>query len=367
VLAAGLPGRPPHCPNPGCDSHAGSGGWRFKRKGFYHRQRRPRRVQRYLCQHCGRAFSAQTFSSSYWLKRPGLLRTLFFRTLACSGNRQIARELGVSHTTVQRQVERLGRHCLLVNEHLRPRGAPREPLVLDGFRSFESGHYWPFDLNHLVGESHFVYGFNEAELRRSGAMRPGQRRHRARLEARHGRPSPRATRRAVEELVERIVPRGARVVIRSDEHPAYARAFRRLRARGWRIHHPTTSSRAARTPRNPLFPVNLADLLLRHSGSNHKRETIAFSKRRQGAMDRMAIFVVWRNYVKSLSERRRDAPPGVVLGVIDRALGVEEILGRRLFAFRTELRGWLARCYERRIPTRCLPGGGAIHRRRYAT
>jgi hypothetical protein len=38
------------------------------------------------------------------------------------------------------------------------------------------------------------------------------------------------------------------------------------------------------TAQNPLFPVNLADLLLRHSSANHKRETIAFSKRRQGAM-----------------------------------------------------------------------------------
>jgi transposase-like protein len=366
MLPAGLPARPPHCPNPACDFHAQTRGWRFKRKGFFHRQRRPRRVQRYLCLRCGRTFSSQTFSTTYWLKRPDLLRTLFFRTVACSANRQIARELGVSHSTVQRQIERLGRHCLLVHECLRPRGVPREPLVLDGFRTLESGHYWPFDLNHVVGASHFVYGFNEAELRRSGAMRPGQRRHRSRLEARHGRPDPRATRRAIEELVARIVPPGGEVVIRSDEHVDYARAFARLRARGRRIRHETTSSTAVRTSRNPLFPVNLADLLLRHSGSNHKRETIAFSKRRQGAMHRMAIFTVWRNYVKSVSEQRRDDPPGVTLGVIERALRVEEIVGRRLFPSRVRLRGWLARCYAGRIPTRCLPGGGAHHRLGYA-
>jgi transposase-like protein len=366
MLAAGLPARPPHCPNPACDFHACSQGWRFRRKGYFHRQRRPRRVQRYLCQHCGRTFSSQTFSTTYWLKRPGFLRALFFRTVACSANRQIARELGVSHSTVQRQIERLGRHCLLIHEHLRPRGVPREPLVLDGFRSLESGHYWPFDLNHLVGASHFVYAFNEAELRRSGTMRPGQRRHRARLETRHGRPDGRATRRAVEELVGRVVPRGGEVVIRSDEHRAYAQAFGRLRARGRRIRHETTSSRAARTTRNPLFPANLADLLLRHSGSNHKRETIAFSKRRQGAMYRMAIFVVWRNYVKSRSERRRDAPPGVGLGVIERALRTEEVLGRRLFPSRVRLRGWAARCYAGQIATRCLPGGGTSHRLQYA-
>jgi hypothetical protein len=65
-----------------------------------------------------------------------------------------------------------------------------------------------------------------------------------------------------------------------------------------------------------LFPVNLADLLLRHTGANHKRETIAFSKRHQIACYRTAIWVAWRNYLKSLSERRRDAPPAVRMGVI---------------------------------------------------
>ena len=365
MLSKGQTPRPPFCPNPGCDSHAGPGPWRFTKKGFFLRERRPRRVQRYRCQHCGRSFSSQTFSTTYWLKRPAFLRALFFRTVACSGNRQIARELGVSHTTIQRQVSRLARHCLLVHETLRPRGVPAEPLVLDGFRTLESGHYWPFDLNLLVGaDSHFVYGFNDAELRRSGSMRPGQHRHRVGLEARYGRPAPQATRSAVEELVRRVVPRGAAVTIRSDEHRAYPPALARVGG-GRVVAHETTSSRAPRTAHNPLFPVNLADLLLRHCGSNHKRETIAFSKRRQGALERMAIFAVWRNYVKSVSERRRDAPPGVRLGRIERALRVEEILGRRLFPWRVGLRGWLARCYAGRIRTRCLPRGRA-HRLKYA-
>jgi hypothetical protein len=30
------------------------------------------------------------------------------------------------------------------------------------------------DINLLIGTSHFVYGFNDAELRRSGTMRPAQ-------------------------------------------------------------------------------------------------------------------------------------------------------------------------------------------------
>jgi hypothetical protein len=309
-------------------------------------------VQRYVCRTCRRNFSAQTFSTSYWLKYPRLLGPLFHRLVGCSALRQIARELGVAHSSLQRQSERLGRHCLLVLEALAPRGAPAERLVLDGFRTFEHSQYWPFDLHLLVGASHYVYGFQDAELRRSGAMRPTQRNKRAALEAAHGRPHPAATRRAVEELVGRIVPPGAAVEIASDEHAAYPQAFARLADR--RIAHRTTSSRASRTPRNPLFPANLADLLLRHASANHKRETIAFSKRRQGALYRAAIWAVWRNFMKSRSENRRDSPPGVALGLLARRLRTPDLLAERRFPWRHALGPWLERCYFARIPTRAL-------------
>jgi hypothetical protein len=320
-------------------------------------------VQRYLCQHCGRSFSDQTFSPTYWLRKPRLFRGLFFRVLACSALRQIAQEFGVCHATVQRQVERLGRHCLLLHERLRPSAGPQEPVILDGLRTFEAAQYWPYDLNLLVGESHFVYAFNDAELRRSGTMTPAQRARREGLERRFGRPRPEATREAVRELVARAVPPGGSATVGSDLHTAYPQAFARLPDRT--IHHATTSSKEARTPRNPLFPANLADLLIRHTGANHKRETIAFSKRRQGALYRMAIFVVWRNYVKSRSERRRDAPPGVQISAIPHRLTLDDVLRTRLLPWQTPLRGWLRRCYFGRIPTRCLPQV-RTHRLRYA-
>jgi len=264
----------------------------------------------------------------------------------------MAREAGVAHATIQRLLEHLGRHCLLLHERLRPRSAPSEPLVLDGFRTFEFGQYWPFDLNLLVGTSHFVYGFNDAELRRSGTQTPRQRVRRQELEAAHGHPNPQATSRAVTELVGRTVPEGASVVLHSDEHTQYPTGLRQLRGRS--IDHRTTSSKASRTPRNPLFPINLADLLLRHGGANHKRETIAFSKRRQGALYRAAIWQVWRNYMKSRSERRRDTPPGVAIGVITNRWTVEAVLQQRLFPWQADLGGWLAECYFGRIPTRRL-------------
>ena len=151
--------------------------------------------------------------------------------------------------------------------------------------------------------------------------------------------------------------------IRSDEHRAYPQAMARLRDRTF--HHERTSSRASRTTQNPLFPANLADLLLRHTSSNHKRETIAFSKRRQGALYRAAIWAVWRNFVKSSSERTRSAPPAVALGIVPERLSVDEILSQRLFPGRVGIRGWVEACYAGRIQTRCIARNRA-HELRYA-
>ena len=100
--------------------------------------------------------------------------------------------------------------------------------------------------------------------------------------------------------------------------------------------------------------MNLADLLLRHTGANHKRETIAFSKRRQGALYRMAIWTVWRNYIKDRSENRRVGPPAVALGLIRRAMTVAEVLAARCFPDKVGISEWVSRCYFGRIETRAI-------------
>ena len=221
------PFRPPHCPNPNCPYHRDPSNWPFKRAGFYSRNSYPHTIQRFLCLHCRRSFSSQTFSTSYWLKLPLLLPTLFYRSLACSALRQIARELDVAPSTVMRQIERLGRHCLLFQHLHRPH--LEEPLVIDGFESFEFSQYSPFHLNLAVGaHSHFLYAFTDAELRRKGRMSDRQKARRAELEEQFGRADPKAIEKEVACLLEILLPAGGSVVIRSDEHRAYPRAFRRV-------------------------------------------------------------------------------------------------------------------------------------------
>ena len=359
------PSAPPFCPNPGCAFHrAPTTSWRWVRNGFFFRRPLPVRIQRFRCCHCRRHFSEQTFRTSYWLKRPELLLPTFHRLVGGSAFRQIAREFECSPQTIATHAARLGRHCQLFHEQLRPRGELAEPGVLDTFVSFEFSQFHPTGFHLLAGKaSHFFHGFTDSELRRSGSMTARQKRRRALLEARHGRPHPRAIELEVAELLAIVLAGSKRVELHTDEHQDYPRALRRLSHH--RLAHHTVSSRAARTPHNPLFPINLLDLLIRHSGANHKRETIAFSKRRQSAAERLWVLLAWRNYIKSFSEQKRDATPAMRLGVCDRPWRVPELLATRLFPSRQPLPQRWARYYWRKIVTRRIPHG-VEHRKAYA-
>ena len=238
-------------------------------------------------------------------------------------------------------------------------------MVIDGFETFEFSQYYPCHFNVAVGaNSHFFYAFTDAELRRKGRMTEKQKARRAFLEATLGRPDPKAIEKEVAELVRIVVPKGGEVEILSDEHPAYPRALRSLSDRVVTSHR-VSSSKLPRTAYNPLFPVNLLELLIRHSGANQKRETIAFSKRRQAAAERMAILQVWRNFMKSFSEKAHDQSPAQRLGLMAGKLRVSGLLRERLFVSRIGLpERWM--CYYRRLVRTRQIGEGRRHDLKYA-
>ena len=309
---------PPFCPNADCKYHCGGETWEWIHFGTFARKHcLPTEIQRYRCLHCGRTFSTQTFQTSYWLHKPNYFPQIFLRIQACSALRQIAFEYKISPSTLQRHISRLGRHCLLYQQQQQP--PIKEPLVLDGLESFEYSQFHPFHFNVLVGKnSHFFYQFTEAPLRRKGRMTPAQKKKRTRIEESLGRPDPKAIEKNVAELLRLATKGKGEIELYSDDHPAYPRAFKSLPE--LKIKHHVTSSKVPRTPQNPLFAANLLDLLVRHGGSNHKRETIAFSKKRQGAIDRQAAMQVWRNFMRPFSVKRRDRTPAQRAGVRDTEL-----------------------------------------------
>jgi transposase-like protein len=356
--------RPPHCPNPQCRfHHRQSTAWRFRRHGFYQRQIRPYRIQRYLCLHCRRAFSSQTFSTSYWLKRPALLHDTYRHTVGGMANRQIARTVGCAPATIDRLLGRLGRHCLLFLRHLIQQASPFADIVIDGLVSFEHSQYCPFE--HLAAvdrDTSFIIHYNDAPRRRSGRMTKAQQRRRQQLEETYGRPDPRAVEKAVGELLSTALAGADQAIVRSDEHRAYRRAMRGLECR---IEHRRTSSRRRRDRHNELFEVNALDMFIRHSSANHRRETIAFSKRRQESAYRMAIFACWKNVGKWRWEKRCRQTPAMLLGLTDRVLTAEDVLARRLFPGHVELPASWDAYYRRAVLTPTL-GRNRLHEARYA-
>jgi hypothetical protein len=254
-----------------------------------------------------------------------------------------------------------------------------EAVAFDGFETFEYSQFFPFHLNLAAGhESWFLYHFTDSPLRRKGTMTAEQKAERTRLESRLGRPDPKAVENGILELLRTVIRQmlagrtvgaaeeqgDAGIRLHSDDHPAYRRAVRRLRNRpgGPPLRHRVTSSTEPRTHANPLFPVNLADLLLRHCGANHRRETIAFSKRRQAAIERVAIFTVWRNSIKSRREKRPGETAAMRAGVLEKPIDWGTVFRRRLFPRRGLLPGTWWSYYWRRVRTPALGDRQAGHR-----
>ena len=355
---------PPHCPNHNCKYHKGSTrSWNYIRRGFYYRKTKPHCIPRFTCKHCGRSFSSQTFSCTYWQKLPNLDRQIMLKTVGGMCNRQIARDLRVSPSTVDRHVARLGRHCLLFHIQMMTEINLLADIVIDGFESFEYSQYHPFH-HHLAVEkdtSFFIF-FTDSELRRKGRMTRPQKKRRQVLEKRYGRPDPKAVQKDMAELLDYVLANQVTAVVRSDDHPAYRRSMARI---GCSIEHRITSSKERRDTRNELFEVNLLDLLIRHSSANHKRETIAWSKRRAHSAYRLAILLVWRNYIKRRWEKRCRQTPAMLKGVVDRVLQPEDIIASRLFRTRIALPSKWDLYYDCRVETREL-AVNRTHDLRYA-
>jgi hypothetical protein len=328
-------------------------GFRWRKRGFFTRKSDRRRVQRLECGTCGVTFSTQTFSLSYWQKRPEIFYRLFLKVSGAMANRQAARELGCAPETVTRQLARLGRHCLLFHMQHWQNSAPKGPICIDGFESFEYSQFHPIH-HHLAVEADtgFVLYHTDSELRRKGRMTTHQRQRRAQLEAWHGLPSGKAIQADVQQLLDVVLAKATSAVVRSDDHRSYRPA---IAAQSCAVEHQVVSSRKARNPQNPLFPINELDMLLRHSQSNHRRETIAFSKRRQGSAERLVVFQVWRNYVKRHREKGPTTTPAMKRGLLSAPLTVKDICRERLFPDRIGLPPRWQEYYDRVVVTREIP------------
>lgn len=291
----------------------------------------------------------------------------------------MARSFGCAPSTVTRLSARLGRHALLLSARALDSlgGRLSEPLVIDHFETFEFSQDLPFGIGTAVGSrSWFLYAIDPAPHRRGGRLSPAQRR---RLRRRPVRPLRGgylgSARRILQQIVDLSPPDGA-VHLIGDGHRAYSVAVATHRRRGLiqlrQYSNPrrgpkgSARTRLARARDRAMFPVDALHALLRHSLSHHRRETIAFSRRLNAAMERMFLAAVWRNFIKGRSERQPDpATPGMVLGLASAPWTWPQALARRLFPSRETLPPIWQLLYRRDWATPVLRFN-TTHRLRYA-
>ncbi len=281
-----------------------------------------------------------------------MMSRIYMMVVGCMGNRQIARALCCSPATVGHQIARLGRHCLLLQAGELAGIRALNEIAIDGFETFEWSQYFPFHHNVAVdvASGYFLY-HTDSPLRRKGRMTAHQKQRRAALERALGRAHPRAIETGIGDLLEALVSAQRSIIIRSDDQRTYPRAMASLPCR---VTHRITSSKERRDERNPLREINVLDRMIRHSTAAHKRETIAWAKRRQASIEKLAVFQVWRNYVKRRREKGGRVTSAMQLGVASRPWRLRDILSTRRFFEKAALSERWERYYRRHVVTRAL-------------
>jgi transposase-like protein len=353
----------PFCPFTDCVAHKAPGTG-FQRNGWYRRKYDPKRIPRFLCKDCGGSCSRQTFSTTYYLKRPALLVTVASGLAACSAHRQIARSAHCAKTSVTRMAERIGRHAILFHGRAR-RELPSiaETIVHDHFEVFVGEQSRALGIGTAVGAaSWFVYDIDPAPHKGGGR----------RSDRFKGLDKTAAPSRTYVESIKRTF-RGL-ISRKSDDRPLVCNVDGRLdykvAIRDKDLKHrielaiypnpkrgPKGSPRSAEAIRrdDAMSPVDQLHQLLRHSCADHKRETIAFGRRLESILGRAHLMAVWKNFIKKRSERARDGTtPAMRLGLTDQRWRWERLFSRRLFSGR-ELVSEVAENIYRKTWTRGMP------------
>lgn len=346
---------PPFCPWPECSAHLGPSAG-FQRWASYRKPSDPARIPRYRCKACKQTCSRQTFSTSYYLKRRDLLAAVAAGLVAGSAHRQIARSFHGSKTTVTRLAERLGRHAILFHARcLASIDALVEPVVHDHFETFVGRQDHALGVGTAVGaHSWFLYDVDPAPHRGSGRRpdrKPGT--------IAKAQPSyVESIRRTIRTLLPRVsAPNRLHCLVDGRVDYQTATRLATIKDRVRLTVYPNPKRGPKGSPRTAqavardaaMFPADQLHQLIRHTCSDHKRETISFGRRIESILGRAHLVAVWRNFIKARSERKPDpTTPAMRLGLTHARWRWEWVLSRRLFPTRARLSDAALKMYWKR-------------------
>ncbi|MFT4842462.1 MAG: transposase-like protein [Planctomycetota bacterium] len=321
-----MPFRPPRCPNPSCSAHQGCGPGRIIRWGSFRARCRERREQRYRCLECLKTFSRQTFRYDYRDRRPDCNDRLFDLLASGVGLRQAARVLNLGPSTVQKKMRKLSRTCEQLHENLSLSLPPGRTYIMDEEESYEQTSIRPLTVPILIErQSWFVVATDVGSIRRLAPAGTARRKRQDVDENKNGKradQSRQCVRRVLLALRRRV---SGPIELLTDQKSSYATLARDVFGRD--MTHAKTAGSAPRTTRNPLFPINLMISKSRDNCGRLRRKSWLGSKQAKWLRGQLAIFTVYRNYVRQ--RFNRDKPhetPAKFLGLLPRQLHPMEIV-----------------------------------------
>ena len=333
--------KPPRCPNQECacfkdpivrDRHGRKRRF-YQRYGFYGTLCRGE-APRFRCLTCTRTFSYQTFRHDYYDKEPELNAQLFDRLTASGGLRECSFRMRLRRSNLEFKHRKIAKTLGYLHQNMTGQFPVDSHFVFDEMESFEDNRRTrPVTITFLVeAESFFIAHTDCAPIRPRGRMTPERRREIGRDEVRFGKRQDRSIaciRKAFSFLASRVA-RHTHVFLDTDKKTVY-RPLARQELGPQRLVHRTTSSKAARTTRNPLFAVNLMEAIARDYTGRLRRRTWLCSKMLEYLRAQLQLLVAFRNYIrpKTRARRHQGVTSGTALGFARRMLSFDDCLGWR--------------------------------------
>ncbi len=248
--------------------------------------------------------------------------------------RQAARILNCSRDTVNRLHRKMGRVCRDYHQVFLEKNFGKIDGIfqLDELETFETHRLArPVTVPVLIErKSYFVLHTEAAPMGPRGRLNPAAQKRKEIDEALYGKRRS-GSRDAVKhafELLRKVLPQESYLNIQTDRKSTY-RSLLRLIFNDSLGSHVRESSRRRRDYSNVLFPINHTLAMMRDGISRLVRRSWGASKLRERLEEHMAIWMVYRNYVRGITVVAPKTTPAMVLDIRDKPANAREILAWR--------------------------------------
>ena len=277
-------------------------------------------MPRYRCKSCRRRFSRQTFRHDYRDRRPDCNQRLFEMLVSGSGLRHAADRLGLGVQSVQKKMEKIAKTCGLLHQNLSRRLPDGGTYVMDEEETFETASIRTLTLPILIEKkTWFVVSWAVGSIRRLARRGTARRRWQDHVESVQGR-RPDQSRACVRQVLADLDARiDGELILRTDQKASYATVAHGVF--GERVVHETTAGTRVRDKHNPLFPINMTIEMTRDNCGRLRRKSWLVTKVARRLHQHMALFAVFRNYVRRRFRRDpKRRTPAAILGLLPRNL-----------------------------------------------